>query len=502
MRVIDKISVESDKGSSKNIFDARLVQQLANKPSFLGASFDAPLVTTCINLINDDKTLSNNRFEVISREGQFYVHDSLLKEIESAREYRISSLRVLESKKNNDQNLTNELFEEEFIFNSFEKKIEKASKTDKGSYLINKLISRKTEIQKLINECREVANFKLEKLYRKQLKDLDFTVTQLRWCCAAPLPKVEKVGIKDNGASRSMSGLKLCCSNLCIACGTRKGIKRASLIRYRLKESLAADYKAVFITLNLRHHFSHDNFKVLQQALLNNFNDLTQARFFRDVSRGYSRLMECTHSIKFGFNVHYHVLLLVDENVDLDKLKNQIELKWCNNIKDKYNRTADFSRQDNWFVPVKNTKRSIKKVSSYFSSGVANSRYDISDEVAGNRKLPIWESLPPEIFANVFKNSRNVRWFSSSGLLRIRETDELPVTEKKKPVLKESKMLLEIPREDYLKLDIGNRILIRAIVKDKALDNNTCVDRIKLIISKVLEQYTPLLFNEEHENSC
>lgn len=448
---------------------------------------------------------SSRKFSIIKDGDNFFVTSSdeqLQKSISDARAYKIKSARVKEVIAS-----TNQVFDENIVFGSFEQKIDfAAGARDEQSKQIKKLIARKKHYEQLKIEANNLGDERSYKLYGYFTENLSWSVKRLRICGAVLRPKAESLKVISDKKRRSFAGLLRCNSIFCCYCGARKMRKRSLLISKKLQEVFEQNKRVVFFTVNLRHHHSFYNYPELRKVLFANFADLIQADFFRKANKGMVRVSEITYSIQRGYNVHSHILLCINPNEDLNILKKQIEDFWCSNIT-KYDRTSDFSKQD-WFVEVKNTSKDIKKISNYFSSGIANSSYSIADELSSNRKEPLWNALPPEIYATVFYNSQKVKFFSSSKLLEIKESDlleESPDAPSRKLKEKETTVLLDIPKEKYNDLDLGSRILIKAIVEDRSLLDSQVVQRVNSLLDKYFERFPQSLFgdhNQSYVNSC
>lgn len=312
-------------------------------------------------------------------------------------------------------------------------------------------------------------------------------------CGTRPLPAAVSVDIRGNEESqRYISGVCHCNSMICPLCARYYGAKRAEKLLFRGKElakhitgkcdcskkisSVTAlpvcilDGEAVHLrgaqmfhmVATIRHH-KGAKFRVLMDALRTVHRQMQQEGFWRKSVLGNVRSTELTYGLH-GFHPHNHNLLILESWIDAEWFAERVKSYWEKELK-KLKRTCDW--QPGWFSRVEG--ESVEQMVRYLDKAVS----EVS--LSSNKIKTPW-NLPVEAYVEVYKSGKGLRWFSVSGIWKSGDTAKAE-NEAELEAERESKdpILVSIPIEAWNKLMIEDRLLVRAIIGDRAISNFDCV---------------------------
>lgn len=312
-------------------------------------------------------------------------------------------------------------------------------------------------------------------------------------CGTRPLPTVFRVNIRgDEDNKRYLSGVCHCNSMICPLCARYYGAKRAEKLLARgeelarhimgecdCSEKISSvtvlpvcilDGEAMHLrgaqmfhmVMTVRHH-KGAKFRTLMDALRTVHRDMQQEHFWRKSFLGNVRSTELTHG-DHGFHPHNHNLLILESWVDAEWFANRVKAYWKKKLK-KLGRSCDW--QPGWFTRVEG--ESIEQMVRYLDKAVS----EVS--LSSNKVKTPW-NLPVEAYVEVYKTGKGLRWFSVSGIWKSDDTAKAE-NEAELEAERESKdpVLVSIPVESWNKLTIEDKLLVRAVVADKAISNADCV---------------------------
>lgn len=173
--------------------------------------------------------------------------------------------------------------------------------------------------------------------------------------------------------------------------------------------------------------------------------------------------MELTHGIN-GFHPHHHNLVILGSWVNTEWFGNRVKLFWEEELR-KLGRSCDW--KEDWFTKVEG--ESFDDMVRYLNKAVS----EVS--LSANKIKNPWQ-LPANAYVEVYKEGRGVRWFGVGGVWKCDETVKAE-SETELEAERESKdpILTSIPVETWNKLMVEDRLLIRAVVGDRAILNSDCV---------------------------
>lgn len=324
-------------------------------------------------------------------------------------------------------------------------------------------------------------------------------------CGTRPLPTRTTVDIRGNEENRRyIGGVCHCNSMICPLCAKYYGAKRSEKLLARGKElakhmmgecncvekissvtSLPVcilDGEAMHLrgaqmfhmVMTIRHH-KGAKFRVLMDVLRTVHREMQQEDFWRKNYLGNVRSTELTHGLH-GFHPHNHNLVILESWVDAEWFADKVKSYWEKKLK-KLKRTCDW--QSGWFTRVEG--ENVEQMVCYLNKAVS----EVS--LSSNKIKTPW-NLPVEAYVEVYKTGKGLRWFSVSGIWKSDDTAKAE-NEADLEDERESKdpTLVSIPVETWNELAIEDRLLIRAVVGDRAISNSDCIAAVIGICSLQIE---------------
>jgi len=312
-------------------------------------------------------------------------------------------------------------------------------------------------------------------------------------CGTRPLPASVKIDVRGNEDNqRYMSGVCHCNSMICPLCAKYYANKRREKLQVHGEELAKHIFgkcdcsqklpsvgslpvcllngkliclkgaKAYHMVTTLRHRMGA-KYVVLVSALSKVHKKMQQQSFWKKSVLGNVRSMELTYGFN-GFHPHHHNLLILGSWVDADWFSEKVKSFWERELL-KLGRSCDW--KDGWFEKVRG--ESFDDLVRYLNKAV--------NEVSlfSNKIKTPWQ-LPASAYAQVYKEGKGVRWFGVGGVWKCDETVKAE-SELELEAERESKdpILVSIPVESWNKLTIEDKLLVRAVVADKAISNVDCV---------------------------
>jgi hypothetical protein len=174
-----------------------------------------------------------------------------------------------------------------------------------------------------------------------------------------------------------------------------------------------------YCVLTLRHHLGakwRDLYDVLRACQ----REAIQARRWKESVKGHIRALETTHG-QNGHHPHENMILALPAEMDPESFFAWVEAKAQRTAKRK-GRTTDWA--PGWWSEVK--REELGQVVGYLGAddkmGGASS---VIRETLGapTKHQPVW-SMPSRAFAEVWRDSKGVRWFGVGGCFKTEETDK------------------------------------------------------------------------------
>jgi len=257
--------------------------------------------------------------------------------------------------------------------------------------------------------------------------ELDGLMGHVAWkldtCGSAPLPTAERVTLKagevDGRETRHLSGVLHCNRVLCPTCSAFITARRIEQLK-PLAEQNADAGEHVFLTLTMRHRMGVQ-WGSLNRAVKAAWRSVAKRRRFGSSVLGGVRQDESTWG-ENGHHFHVHVLLTLAPGVNAAEFA-----QWFREAFEKVaqegGRTCDW-KDEWWSVVAKDRLASAVAYTQKAGGGL--------DHLLGAELLAGWAKhgsrlwdLPPDVYAEVWKESKRNRWFSSFGIWKCTKAEEL-----------------------------------------------------------------------------
>jgi len=200
---------------------------------------------------------------------------------------------------------------------------------------------------------------------------------------------------------------------------------------------------------------------------------MTQQRFWKEAVLGNVRSTEATYGDQ-GHHPHDHNLPVLRPGVDAQKFGGKVQAFWERELR-KQGRSCEWA--EGWFTPVK--AENVEQLIRYLTKAV--------DEVTGgaSKEKAVWR-MPVAAYAELYEKSRGLRWFSVSGCWKSVET-EAAESEDSLEAEREIKdpILFAIPVAIWNRWSVEDRLLVRALIYDRTVSNEKCVELLTLICSEI-----------------
>lgn len=299
----------------------------------------------------------------------------------------------------------------------------------------------------------------------------------------------------EEGKKRRINNLLYCNRPVCPNCAAHISKERIALLRPLLEKIINENqYDLYFMTNGIRHH-KGVKFKSLRDSLYKIWNGMIHVRWFEEKCAGFVKNAEVTEGSN-GMHLHFHSIIALPKDVNGEEFAAKVENYWRVKAK-KLGRSCDWSKQKGeWFKSIK--IEDLEDVVKYFTCHKEPKQlkdYDILDEVLSSKQKDknLW-NLDPRTFCNIYRESKNMRWYSSSGIFKQKM---LPSGEEKEKLIasgnkegKERKVIFSIPGKKWRELDIADRYLIRDLVANRLIDDATCIFEVQKIIDATIETHS------------
>lgn len=276
-----------------------------------------------------------------------------------------------------------------------------------------------------------------------------------------------------DGGGRHFGGLNHCGRVTCPVCGPYLMAKRMEALT-PVTERVALDegLRFFYLVLTLRHR-KGGRFRSIVKVLRECQRELIQNRSrWRPVVAGWIRVMETTYG-RNGHHPHENMILAINAEQDPDAFFAWIQEKFEAAAR-KRNRTADWAaegkdgRPHPWWSEI--DREELAKVLHYFGKDEKMGRPPAALREAmgqAHKHQPVW-SIPAEAFAEVWMESKGLRWFGVGGVFKTDETDKTDeeLSEEREEV---APVIGHIPREVWAAWTPEERRDRQAVLTDRSL---------------------------------
>jgi hypothetical protein len=257
--------------------------------------------------------------------------------------------------------------------------------------------------------------------------ELDALMGHVAWkldtCGSAPLKTADKVTLKvgqtDGRETRHLSGVLHCNRSLCPTCSAFITARRIEELK-PLAEKNANAGQHMFLTLTMRHRLGVE-WGSLNRAVKLGWRRVSKQRRFAQLVIGGIRQDESTWGPN-GHHFHVHVLLTLTHGSEPAQFA-----AWFREAFEKVaaegGRTCDW--KDEWWSLVA-PERLSSAVAYTQKAGGGLDHLLGAELLAGWAKhgSRLWD-LPPDVYAEVWRESKRNRWFSSFGIWKSKKAEEL-----------------------------------------------------------------------------
>lgn len=399
-------------------------------------------------------------------------------------------LREWAKDKNFDDDLGTIAEKHEIKKDDFVSKLGKVTRV-KNASLVLKILET---VEVLQNSIGDLSNDEAVKLKKEifHMKEVIFYVSR---CGNSGFPGQNIEIETEEGKKRRINGLLFCNRPVCPNCAAYISRERIALLRPLLEKIISENkYDLYFMTNGIRHH-KGVKFKTLRDSLHKIWNGMIRLRWFDKNCVGFVKNAEVTDGSN-GMHLHFHSIIALPKDVDGEEFAAKVENYWRIKAK-KLGRSCDWSKQKGeWFKPIK--VEELEDVVKYFTCYGEPKQlkdYDILDEVMSSKQKDknLW-NLDPRTYCNIYRESKNMRWYSSSGIFK---QEVLSTSEEKEKLIapggrekRERKIIYSIPGKKWKELDIADRYLIRDLVANRLIDDCTCIFEIEKILDATIETHT------------
>lgn len=225
---------------------------------------------------------------------------------------------------------------------------------------------------------------------------------------------------KGEKGHRHLSGLNHCERNLCPVCAPYLAAKRQEKLAPIVAGLVAkGGLRFVYLVLTLRHHHGA-KWRELYDTLRACQRDIGKHRRWKEAVAGSIRTLETTHG-QHGHHPHDNLILAIPEGEDLEGFMAWIEERFQALAK-KRGRSADW--RPGWWSEVE--PEALGQVVGYLAADdKLNAPPAVLREALGapTKHQPVW-CMPGKAFAEVWRDSKGVRWFGVGGCFKDAETDK------------------------------------------------------------------------------
>lgn len=228
---------------------------------------------------------------------------------------------------------------------------------------------------------------------------------------------------------RHLGGMNHCGRACCPICGPYLMAKRMEAL-HPVAERLAEDegLRFFYLVMTIRHK-KGGRFRELVRILRLCQRNLVQNRAkWRKVIEGHIRVLESTHT-RNGHHPHENMILAADAGIDADAFFAWLQKQFEKTAR-KHKRTAEWAEvgQDGtphpWWSEI--PRDELGKVVNYLGSDEKMGRPPAALREAlgsAHKHQPLW-AMEPRAFAEVWTESKGLRWFDVGGVFRTVATDK------------------------------------------------------------------------------
>lgn len=293
-------------------------------------------------------------------------------------------------------------------------------------------------------------------------------------CSNVPMPGINPTVKKVNN-HRYIGGMCHCGKGICPLCLPYQDALRAEKLKKQAEKVVPLGLKHYLFTMTIRHH-AGAKFKVLVDVERAVWRKMTSSRFWKESVAGFFWKMEPGFSVANGQHPHKHCVLALKAGVDSDKFAQKLKSYWEEQVR-KLGRSCDW--KEGWWKEIPGSA-DVDRMIGYVCKSIR--------EVTGtsHKHNAPW-LLPVAAYIEIFTTSRNVRWFGVGGCWRSKET----VKCEKEEVLEQERhsddgVLVTIPIGAWKRLTVSQIFLIKDIVYDKEIDDEHCIEVVKMLIDEVM----------------
>ena len=271
-----------------------------------------------------------------------------------------------------------------------------------------------------------------------------------------------------------LSGLNHCGRIPCPICGSyimARRLEALSPVMERL--SLDKNLRFFYVVMTLRHHLG-GRFRQLVRVLRACQRKLVQnKKHWRANIEGWIRVLETTWS-KNGHNPHENLVLAAHSDLDAEAFMDWLEKTFAKEAM-KHGRTAEWAKVGKdgephpWWREV--PREELVQTMNYLGSDEKMGKRApaaLREELGGAHKhQPVW-CMPSKPFAEVWDESKGMRWFGVGGIFKTAETDK--TDEEINDEREETKPAIGYVPQDVFRTWTGRELRDRqAILTDRTL---------------------------------
>lgn len=243
-------------------------------------------------------------------------------------------------------------------------------------------------------------------------------------CCSKPLPMSSWVTVHERAdGKRHAGGLAHCGRMLCPICAPYLMASRMEVLEERMKKLREQEGLRWFLFTPTIRHRRGAEWRPLVETLRSASRRMVQRKPWRDAVIGWVRVLETTYGWN-GHHPHEHFLIVIlpPDGWDPDEFFQWIQETFDRLVREE-GRTTDW--QPGWWSEVEQGRevQALRYLGEAEKMGTASG--DPLREVMGatTKHQPVW-ALPSEAFAEIWADSKNLRWFGVGGVLKDQETEK------------------------------------------------------------------------------
>lgn len=243
-------------------------------------------------------------------------------------------------------------------------------------------------------------------------------------CCSMPRPMNTWVTVHQRpDGKRHVGGLAHCGRMVCPICAPYLMASRMEVLERRVAQLKQKEGLRWFLYTPTIRHRKGAKWRPLVEVMRSVSRRMIQRKPWRDAVVGWVRVLETTYGWA-GHHPHEHYLLVVKAS---DEWEAEGFFQWVQETFERLireeGRTCDW--QPGWWQEVE--KGEETRMLHYFGEAakMGTRGGDALHEVMGSttKHQPVW-SIPAAAFAEIWADSKNIRWFGVGGVMRDQETEK------------------------------------------------------------------------------